>query len=85
MTKEQFLNGVSFSIKGNRFKGEPTYKYDGGTVSRESRSSRDESIIFTDHEANIAKIGRVGFEAYNFVLGKKIKVKYRFEDLREVE
>jgi hypothetical protein len=82
MTRDQFLNGVSFKVKGPSYKGAETYYYDG-RIMKESRSSLDERVIYRDHHANVIKVGRVGFTAFSFVLEKKVVVKYRFEDLVE--
>ena len=34
-----------------------------------------------DYHMNIEKMGRVGFKAYTFMLGKKINVSLKFRDL----
>lgn len=86
MTKEQFLSGAKFYIGGKKYKGDSTYNFNGaGSISRQSRSSIDERIVLDDYECNIFKMGRVGFEGFTFVLGKKVKVKVRFSDLVEFE
>jgi hypothetical protein len=80
MTREQFLSGVSFRVKGLTYKGASTYKYDECIV-QESRSSIDERVIITTHHCNVSKVGTKGFEGFTFVMNKMVKVKYRFEDL----
>lgn len=83
MTKEQFLDGTPFRVKGfSTYKGASTYKYDECIVE-ENRSSIDERIIVTTHHLNVSKIGSKGFEGFTFILSKKVKVKYKFEDLVE--
>ena len=83
MTREQFLSGASFRVKGfGTYKGASTYKYDECIVE-ENRSSIDERVILTSYHLNITKIGKVGFEGATFVMNKQVKVKYRFEDLVE--
>ena len=82
MTREQFLSGVSFKVKGPSYKGAETYYYDE-CIMRESRSSLDERVIYQGHHANVIKVGRVGFTAFTYVMDKKVVVKYRFEDLVE--
>jgi hypothetical protein len=82
MTREQFLSGVSFKVKGPSYKGAETYSYNG-CIMRESRSSIDERVICQGYHANVIKVGRVGFTAFNYTLNKKVVVKYRFEDLVE--
>jgi hypothetical protein len=84
MTKEQFLSGAPFYIKGKNYKGDSTYTFNGlGSISRQSRSSVDNRVVIDDYECNLFKMGRVGFEGFTFVMGKKVVVKYRFEDLVE--
>jgi len=83
MTKEQFLNGTQFYIGRKKYKGDSTYNYDCGHISRQSRSSIDDKVILNDYECNVIKTGRIGFSGFTFVLGKKVVVKYRFEDLVE--
>jgi hypothetical protein len=82
MTREQFLSGVSFKVKGVTYKGAETYYYDD-CIMKQSRSSIDEEVIYKGHHANVLKIGRVGFTAFAFVMKKKVVVSYRFEDLVE--
>jgi hypothetical protein len=82
MTREQFLSGVSFKVKGPSYKGAETFYYDE-CIMKESRSSLDERVIYKGHHANVLKVGRVGFIAFTFVMNKKVVVKYRFEDLVE--
>lgn len=85
MTAEQFLNGTSFTVGAPRYKGAETFKYDnngtGGCIIRESRSSKDEKVLFISHECNIIKVGKIGFTGFSFVVKKKVNVKYKFEDL----
>ena len=84
MTKEQFLSGANFYIGRKKYKGDSTYNFNGaGSISRQSRSSIDERVVLDDYECNIFKMGRVGFEGFTFVMGKKVLVKVRFSDLVE--
>ena len=84
MTREQFLNGTSFTVGAPMYKGAETFKYDNcGCIVRESRSSQTSEVLFTGHECNIIKIGKVGFTGFDFVVGKRVNIKYRFEDLVE--
>jgi len=84
MTKEQFLNGTQFYVGSKKYKGDSTYSFSSvGSISRQSRSSVDNRIVLEDYECNVTKIGRVGFEGFTFVMGKKVVVKIRFEDLVE--
>lgn len=81
MTKEQFLAGTPFYIGKKSYNGDSTFTYDGGCICKQSRSSIDEKVIIDDYHCNVSKIGRVGFEGFTFILGKRIQVKLRFEDL----
>ena len=84
MTKEQFLNGTKFYIGGKKYKGDSTYCFnEAGSISRQSRSSVDDRVVIDDYECNIIKIGRVGFTGFTYVMGNKVDVKIRFEDLVE--
>lgn len=85
MTREQFLSGTPFYIRQKNYKGDSTYYYDGGHISRQVRSAVDERVVLNDYECNIDKIGKVGFTGYTFVLGKRVVVKLRFEDLIQFE
>jgi len=81
MTKQEFLSGVSFKVKGfGGYKGANTYKYEDCIVE-ESRSSIDERIILSSHHCNILKIGSKGFTGFTYVMDKRVNIKYRFEDL----
>ena len=82
MTKEQFLNGTSFFLPNKVLRSKDTYVYRDGSILRQTRHT-DNKVLFDIFEANIEKMGRVGFEAYTFVLDKKVVVKFRFEDLEE--
>ena len=86
MTKEQFLSGAHFYIGRKKYKGDSTFNFNGaGSISKQSRSSIDERVVIDDYECNIFKMGRVGFEGFTFVMGKKVLVKVRFSDLVEFE
>lgn len=81
MTKEEFLNGTSFTVGAPRYKGDSTFTYNGSILCQESRSSIDGRVIISSYALNITKIGNVGFEGFGYVVIKEVKVKYRFEDL----
>jgi hypothetical protein len=84
MTKEQFLKGTQFYVGSKKYKGDSTYSFSSvGSISRQSRSSVDERIVLDDYECNVTKIGRVGFAGFTYVMGKKVVVRSRFEDLVE--
>lgn len=83
MTREQFLSGVHFTLGPSRYRGDSTYNYDGGHISRQIRSAVDQRVVLDDYECNVSKLGRVGFTGITFVMGKKVEVKHRFESLVE--
>ena len=89
MTREQFLKGVSFKLKGLTYKGDWTYRYEKGfrvnegSIVRESRSFENERVISYSYHNNISKVGRVAVEGFTYVFNKKVKVKVRFEDMIE--
>lgn len=83
MTREQFVNGTSFFLPNVALRSKDTYAYKEGIIVQETRDYEGK-VLFTQHEANVAKIGRIGFEAYNYVMDKKVVLKFKFEDLEEV-
>lgn len=86
MTKEQFISGQSFKVQaGVNYKGSHTFKFDGDCILQQSRSSIDESILFTSYHLNVSKITKVGFTGFVYVMSKLVKVSYKFEDLEVFE
>jgi hypothetical protein len=81
MTKQEFLNGTLFTLKAVTYKGESTYKFDEGIISKQSRSSVDNRVVLDDYECNISKLGTKTFSGFIFIMGKRVNVKYKFEDL----
>jgi hypothetical protein len=81
MTRQQFISGTPFYIKRKCYKGDSTFYFSDRTISRQVRSSIDDKVILDTHECNIIKLGIVGFTAFTYVMGKKVNVKYRFDDL----
>jgi hypothetical protein len=75
MTREDFIAGVEFEIKGNFFKRE------GNTITKVYRSRDRSTTVMEDYHMNIESIGRVRFEAFTYILGQKVVRKIRFEDL----
>ena len=88
MTKEEFLEGKSFSLDGD-YSDTTTYKYRGGSVEfgaleREYRMHNDiDTILMSDNIMNIEKIGTKKIHLYTFLLGRKITDKIRFDDMIE--
>ena len=89
MTKQDFLNGKSFSLKGD-FSSNTTYKYraidsDLGCIEREYRMTSDVgNVLLSDHIYNIEKIGTKKVHLYTFLLGRKIKDSIRYEDMLNI-
>ena len=85
MTREQFLNGVSFSVGPLRYKGDSTNYYNAkdNYIGKQTRSSIDEKVVVDDYCCNVVKVGKVWFEGFVYVMRKKVKVKYKFSDLVE--
>ena len=78
MTREDFLSGVEFEMDfGTFFKLEQ----DQRSISKVYRSNDRSTVVMEDHHMNVEKIGKVGFECYTYLLGKKIVRKVRFEEL----
>ena len=83
MTREQFLNGAMFTIGPRKYKGESTYSFAPGHITRQSRSSLDGRVVLNDYECNVDRVGRVSFTGFTYVMAKKVVVPYRFESLVE--
>jgi hypothetical protein len=83
MTREQFLNGTIFRVGFISYKGAETYSYNqkDNYMSKQIRSSIDESIVIDDYVCNVLKVGRLGFIGFTHIMRKKVNVKYKFEDL----
>ena len=87
MTKQEFLSGKVFKISNSVFSS--TYQF----ISNDSNESGDtkgfiqknimsgDKVVLTDHEGNVDKIGTKTFEMYTFIMDKKVKLKYRYDEL----
>ena len=88
MTKQEFLDGKSFSLDGD-WSETTTYKYTPGSVefgslNREYRMYNEpEKVLLSDSIMNVEKIGTKIVTLYTFLLGRKIVVKIRYEDMVE--
>lgn len=86
MTKEQFLDGKSFSLP---YAGNSTYKYNPdnvefGSLIKEYRMHDDiNRVLLSDAIMNVEKIGSKMVTLYTFLLGDKIVKKIRYEDMVE--
>lgn len=83
MTKQQFLDGKSFSLPYTY--SDATYRSDkdGRCLIQEHRTKEGELII-SDYLMNIDKIGSKMITCFTFILGTKITKKIRYEDMVEV-
>lgn len=77
MTREDFIAGVEFEIRGNFFK----LDRDQRSITKVFRTSDRSRVVMEDYHMNIEMIGRVRFECYTYMLGRKVERKIRFEDL----
>lgn len=88
MTKQEFLDGKSFSLDGDWSKT-TTYKYGTGSVEfgylvKEYRMDDDlNNILISESIMNVEKIGTKQVHLYTFLLGRKIVDKIRYEDMVE--
>jgi hypothetical protein len=84
MTKEQFLNGTPFRVKGiHNSKGSATFTHEGGVISKQIRSSVDERKITDDYHLNVLEVSDKGFTGFVYVMNKQINISYKFKDLVE--
>lgn len=88
MTKEQFISGTPFRVKGiytykgiHNYKGNSTYYYENGTIAKQIRSSIDEKVINDSYHLNVLETSNEGFTGFVYVMDKKVEVSYWFEDL----
>lgn len=88
MTKQEFLDGKSFSLDGDWSKT-TTYKYNPdnvefGSLVKEYRMHDDVNrVLLSDAIMNVEKIGTKQVHLYTFLLGRKIVDKIRYEDMVE--
>ena len=54
---------------------------DQRSITKVYRSNDRSRVVMEDHHMNIEKMGRVGFEAYTYMLNEKVVRKVRFEEL----
>ena len=86
MTKQDFLNGKSFSLKGD-FSSTTTYKYraidsDIGCIEREYRMTNDmNTILLSDNIMNVEKIGTKKVHLFTFLFRDKITKKIPYDEM----
>lgn len=84
MTKADFLAGKPFKF------GYGEYKYNE-SPNDIVNSTVDDGFIYDGkfvsmgYEVWVEKVGTKGFEGYRHVMGKKVKVKIKFEELELIE
>jgi len=83
MTKEDFLSGKVFKIKGPTYRGDATFYYSSGSLSKQIRSSIDERVIVDDYACNVRDVTKNTFSIFVFVLNKKVTNRYKYTDLVE--
>lgn len=81
MTREDFLSGVEFEMGSSYFKLDK----DQRSITKVYRSIdpifKKSRVVMEDYHMNIEKIGKVQFECYTFLLGKRIVRKVRFDEV----
>ena len=77
MTREDFIAGVEFEIRGNYFKLDE----DKRSITKVFRTSDRSRVVMEDYHMNVERIGRVRFECYSYMMGRKVERRIRFEDL----
>ena len=84
MTKQQFLDGKSFSLPYT-YSDSTTYKCDKDCKSliKEYRT-KEGKVLISDYLMNVSKIGNKMITCFTFILGTKITKKIRYEDMVEV-
>tara|TARA_R100000951_G_scaffold57084_1_gene47934 strand:+ start:1804 stop:2088 length:285 start_codon:yes stop_codon:yes gene_type:complete len=90
MTKQDFLEGKPFSLKGD-FSNTTTYKYraidsDLGCIEREYRYTKNvNTILLSDNIMNVEKIGTKKVHLFTFLFRDKITKKISYKDMIEFE
>ena len=82
MTKEQVLLGIEFKLRSS---DTTTFKIEKGpgimgSLTKTIYTSLGDKCL-EDYEANVRKIGTKTISFYKYVIGKKVEVKLRYEDL----
>jgi len=78
MTRQDFIAGKEFKVDSRTFF---QLSQDQRTIEMIYRTSNLDKIVMIDYHMNITKIGRLGFETYTYLLGKKIARKIKFAEL----
>ena len=79
MTKEQVLSGIEFKLRSS---DTTTFKVDSDLRSLTKIFYTSLGVkCLEDYEANTRRIGTKTISFYKYVIGKKVEVKLRYEDL----
>ena len=78
MTKQQFLNGERFKVSTG------TYVYREDTIFRLYIRSTSNTVLVEDYQCNVSIVTDEGFEGYTFVMGNRVSLEFKFEDLELV-
>lgn len=82
MTKADFLAGKPFKF------GYGAYKYNespNDIVTINDGFVNKGKFVNLGYEVWVEKVGTKGFEGYRYIMGKKVKVKIKFEELELIE
>jgi hypothetical protein len=84
MTKQQFLDGKSFTLP-YIYSNNNTYKCgdERNTLEKEYRT-KEGKVVISDYLMNIDKIGNKMVTCFTYILDTKITKKIRYEDMVEV-
>jgi len=83
MTKQQFLDGKSFSLPYT-YSNTTTYKCEDGRSLIQEYRTKEGQILISDYIMNIDKIGNKMVTCFTYIIGTKIIKKIRYEDMVEV-
>jgi len=84
MTRDQFITGQAFRVGAKKYQGEATFTYADGCILKQSRSSTDDVVLFTNHHCNVTTVGKNSFKGFVYVMDKLVRVSYKFEVLEIV-
>jgi hypothetical protein len=84
MTKQQFLDGKSFSLP-YIYSNNTTYKCgDEHNILEKEYRTKEGKVVISDYLMNIDKIGNKMVTCFTYILDTKITKKIRYEDMVEV-
>jgi hypothetical protein len=84
MTKQQFLDGKSFTLP-YIYSNNTTYKCgDERNILEKEYRTKEGKVVISDYLMNIDKIGNKMVTCFTYILDTKITKKIRYEDMVEV-